>query len=100
MRFELAVALRYLRSKRKQTFLSVVSLISVLGFILGVMALIIALALMTGFQEDIQSKILGASAHVMVYSAVSRGIHDYNNTMDIVNEDPDLVSVSPVVYGK
>ncbi len=100
MRFELAVALRYLRARRKQTFLSVVSFIAVLGFILGVMALIVALALMTGFQEDIQSKILGASAHVMVYSGSSRGISDYNSIMNIVRSDPAVVSVSPVVYGK
>jgi len=100
MRFELAVALRYLRSTRKQTFLSVISLISVTGIILGVMSLIIALALMTGFQEDIQSKILGASAHVMVYSGTSRGIYNYHNTMKIVSEDSSVLSVAPVVYGK
>ena len=100
MQFELSVALRYLRAKRKQTLLSVVSFIAVFGFILGVMALIIALALMTGFQEDIQSKILGASAHVMVYSSTSRGIQDIDSTMKIVREMPAVVSVAPVVYGK
>lgn len=100
MRFELSVAFRYLRAKRKQTFLSIVSIIAVLGFILGVMALIIALALMTGFQEDIQSKILGASAHVMVYPSTSRGIKDIDNTIKIVREMPDVISVAPVVYGK
>ncbi|HJZ10910.1 MAG TPA: hypothetical protein VJ521_02085, partial [Acidobacteriota bacterium] len=84
MRFELSIALRYLRSKRKQTFLSVISFISILGIILGVMALIIALALMTGFHEDIQTKILGTSAHIMVYSAASRGVSDYDQTMKIV----------------
>lgn len=100
MRFELAVAMRYLRAKRKQTFLSVVSFIAVLGFILGVMALIIALALMTGFQEDIQSKILGASAHVLVYPTATRGIDDADRTIDIIRHEPGIVSVSPVVYGK
>jgi len=100
MRFELSVALRYLRARRKQTFLSVVSFIAILGFILGVMALIVALALMTGFQEDIQTKILGTSAHVMVYSSHSRGIDNYDRTMKIVASDPSVVSVSPVVYGK
>jgi len=64
------------------------------------MALIIALALMTGFQEDIQTKILGASAHVMVYSADSRALRNYNNTMKIVNTDPSVLAVAPVVYGK
>lgn len=100
MRFELSIALRYLRAKRKQTFLSVVSIIAVLGFILGVMALIIALALMTGFQEDIQSKILGASAHVMVYPSAARGIYDINSTINIIRQIPDVISVAPVVYGK
>lgn len=100
MRFELSIALRYLRAKRKQTLLSAVSLIAVIGFILGVMALIIALALMTGFQEDIQSKILGASAHVILYPTGTRGIRDYNNTIDIVRTNPDVVSVSGVIYGK
>lgn len=100
MRFELSIALRYLRAKRKQTLLSAVSLIAVIGFILGVMALIIALALMTGFQEDIQSKILGASAHVILYPTGARGIRDYNNTIDIVRKNSDVVSVSGVIYGK
>ncbi|MCI0442698.1 lipoprotein-releasing ABC transporter permease subunit [bacterium] len=100
MRFELSVALRYLRAKRKQTLLSAVSLIAVIGFILGVMALIIALALMTGFQEDIQSKILGASAHVILYPTGSRGIRDYHNTIDVVRENSEVVSASGVIYGK
>jgi lipoprotein-releasing system permease protein len=100
MRFELSIALRYLRAKRKQTLLSAVSLIAVIGFILGVMALIIALALMTGFQEDIQSKILGASAHVILYPTGSRGIKDYHNTIDIVRKNPQVTSVSGVIYGK
>jgi lipoprotein-releasing system permease protein len=100
MRFELAIALRYLKARRRQAFLSVVSLIAVLGFTLGVMALIVALALMTGFQEDIQSKILGASAHLMVYSSGSRGISDYRSIMRVVSSDPAVQSVSPVVYGK
>ncbi len=100
MRFELSIALRYLRAKRKQTLLSAVSLIAVIGFILGVMALIIALALMTGFQEDIQSKILGASAHVILYPTGVRGIKDYNSTIDIVRKQPEVISASGVIYGK
>lgn len=100
MRFELAVAIRYLKAKRKQTLLSVVSFMAILGFVLGVMALIIALALMTGFQQDIQTKILGASAHVMIYPAATRGLPSANSIMDIVRKEPYVVSLSPVVYGK
>ena len=66
MPYELFLALRYLLAKRKQTFLSLISLISVLGITVGVTALIIALSLATGFQEDIRGKILGANAHITV----------------------------------
>lgn len=65
-RFQLYIALRYFKARRQQAFTSVVSIVSVLGVIVGVAALIIALALLTGFQEDIQDKIIGANAHVFV----------------------------------
>jgi lipoprotein-releasing system permease protein len=100
LRFELAIALRYLKAKRKQTLLSVVSFVAVLGFVLGVMALILALSLMTGFQEDIQSKILGASAHVMIYPAATRGIQNPENVIETIRKEPYIVSLSPVIYGK
>jgi lipoprotein-releasing system permease protein len=64
MRFELFVAFRYLKAKRKQTMVSVISAISVLGITAGVMALVVALALSTGFREDIQGKIVGATSHI------------------------------------
>ena len=64
MKFELFVALRYLRARRKQTMVSVISAISIVGIAAGVMALVIALALSTGFKEDIQSKIIGATSAV------------------------------------
>src|SRR5262249_14794615 len=64
MKFEVFVALRYLKAKRKQTLVSVISAISALGITAGVMALVIALALSTGFKEDIQAKIVGATAHI------------------------------------
>ena len=67
MPFELHVALRYLLAKRKQAFISVISLISTLGVTVGVMALVIALALMTGLQEELRDRILGANPHVYVW---------------------------------
>ena len=67
MPFELQVALRYLLAKRRQVFISVISLVSTLGVTVGVMALVIALALMTGLQGELQDRILGSSAHVFVY---------------------------------
>lgn len=66
MSFELFVSLRYLRARRKQAFISVISFISVAGVALGVMAMMVVLAVMTGFGTDIRSKILGANAHIRV----------------------------------
>ena len=68
MSFELFVGLRYLRARRKQAFISVITVISVAGVMLGVMAMMVVLAVMTGFGTDIKSKILGANAHIRVMS--------------------------------
>ena len=65
--FELFVALRYLLARRKQAFISLISLISVLGVAVGVMALLIALALMTGLQGELRDRIVGSAAHVYVF---------------------------------
>lgn len=65
MNFESFIARRYLTAKRKQAFISVITFISILGITIGVMALIIAIALITGFQDDVQDKILGATSHLM-----------------------------------
>jgi lipoprotein-releasing system permease protein len=73
--FELHIALRYLLAKRKQAFISVISLISTLGVTVGVMALVIALALMTGLQGEIRDRILGANPHIYVWK--TSGIADY-----------------------
>ncbi len=75
MPFELFVALRYLFAKRKQAFISVISLVSMLGVTVGVMALIVALALMTGLQQELRDRMLGSTAHVYVWKP--GGIADY-----------------------
>lgn len=66
MPLELFMALRYLRAKRKQAFISVISLISILGVAIGVMALILVLGVMTGFTDDLRDKILGTNSHIVV----------------------------------
>ena len=65
--FELQIALRYLLAKRKQAFISVISAISILGVTVGVMALVIALALMTGLQQEVRDRILGSNPHMFVW---------------------------------
>src|ERR1700759_5520691 len=73
--FELQVALRYLLAKRKQAFISVISFISTLGVTVGVMALVIALALMTGLQQELRDRIVGSNPHIYVWD--TKGITDY-----------------------
>src|SRR6187431_2464008 len=74
--FELHIALRYLLAKRKQAFISVISAISTLGVTVGVMALIIALALMTGLQQELRDRIVGSNPHIFVWK--TSGITDYH----------------------
>ena len=101
MSYELFIALRYLTAKRKQTFVSVISVISVLGVIVGVAALIIALALMTGFQQDIREKILGANAHLTVFGSwAGKPIQDPEAVIRTLRTVPGVVAASPVVLLK
>ncbi len=98
MSFELFVARRYLTARRKQAFISVITLISVAGIAIGVAALVIAIALITGFQGDVQDKILGATSHVMVSDLGGRGLEDYEALAQKIRGLPGVESVSPVVY--
>jgi lipoprotein-releasing system permease protein len=100
MRFELFVAKRYLTAKRKQAFISVITLISILGITIGVMALVIAIALITGFQGDVQDKILGATSHIMVSDLSGDGLKDYQGLMERIRGLKGVVSVTPVVYSQ
>jgi lipoprotein-releasing system permease protein len=96
--FELQIALRYLLAKRRQVFISVITLVSTLGVTVGVMALVIALAIMTGLQQELQDRILGAMAHVNVFK--TGGIDDYRREVARVTEVPGVVAAAPAVYGK
>jgi lipoprotein-releasing system permease protein len=98
MNYELFIAKRYLTAKRKQAFVSVITLISVLGITIGVMALIIALGLITGFQQDVQGKILGATSHLMVSDLAGAGLKDYARLQKEIEGLEGVKSVTPVVY--
>jgi lipoprotein-releasing system permease protein len=98
MRYELFIARRYLTARRKQAFISVITFISILGIVIGVMALIIALALITGFQGDVQAKILGSTSHIMVSDISGEGLRDYPQLMARIKDRKGVISVSPVVY--
>ncbi|MFO7981571.1 MAG: ABC transporter permease [Candidatus Aminicenantes bacterium] len=98
MKFEWFVAKRYLTAKRKQAFISVITLISVLGITIGVMALIIAIALITGFQKDVQNKILGATSHIMISDLSGNGISDYQPFIEEMEKNEQVTEVIPVAY--
>jgi lipoprotein-releasing system permease protein len=96
--FELHVALRYLLAKRKQAFISVISLISTLGVTVGVMAVIIALAVMTGLQQELRDRLLGSNPHI--YVSKSGGIADYRAEADRLRRVPHIVGVAPAIIGR
>jgi len=100
MPFELRIALRYLTARRKQAFISLISFISVLGVAVGVMALFIALGLMTGLQSEIRAKILGATAHVSVFKARNDPFDNYREVVTAVRQVPGVLGSAPTVYGK
>jgi lipoprotein-releasing system permease protein len=101
MKFELLVAIRYLRAKRKQAVISLITLISVIGVAAGVAALIIALAINAGFREDLQEKLLGAQAHVSLLPLrAAGGIEDYLRITKEVEAVPGVVMAAPSVFEK
>jgi lipoprotein-releasing system permease protein len=100
MKFEWFIAVRYLTKGRKNSFISIISLVSILGIAIGVAALIIALALINGFQNDIRNRILSSSAHIMITDRLGDGIENFNKlAARVENEFPEVNNVMPVVYG-
>src|SRR5688572_2933501 len=97
MRFELFVALRYLLAPRRQARVSLVSLFSTIGVAVGVMALIIALALMTGLQGELRAKLLGAVAHI--YLSKAAGFSDYHADVEKLRAVPGVHGAAPAVTG-
>src|SRR5437660_4195053 len=100
-RFEWIVALRYLRAKRKQTVISIITVISILGVAAGVTALIIALAINNGFQNTLQSSLLSATAHVSILERNPEfGIQNWEELIPRLRRIPHVVSVTPGLYGQ
>jgi len=100
MRFEQFVALRYLKAKRKQAVISIISLISVTGVAAGVAALIVALSLNAGFQREFQTRILQATSHVTLFRIGTRPITNYDLLVTETSKVPGVVSVIPSIYGQ
>jgi len=100
MKFEAFIALRYLRAKRKQTMVSVISVISILGIAAGVMALVIALAFSTGFKEDVQGKILGATSAINLLRMDRTPMPEYEEVLRRVSGVPHVTGSAPAIFNQ
>jgi lipoprotein-releasing system permease protein len=97
MKFELFIALRYLAARRKHSFISVISLISILGVGLGVAALIVVMGVMNGFSTDLRDKILGVNAH-MVAGVMGGAMRDYREKIEKIDAIPGILGATPFIY--
>ena len=95
--FESFLGIRYLKAKRKQRFISVITIISVLGVMVGVMALVVVLSVMNGFRSDLMSKILGVNSHVLVLN-LSGTFNGYQEVAEKVKKMDGVVAITPFIY--
>src|SRR5450631_2357391 len=97
--YELFIGLRYTRAKRRNHFISFISLISILGMALGVMALIVVLSVMNGFQKDVRARMLGATPHLEVVADGGR-LNNWQTVYAKVMQNPQISAAAPYVSGQ
>ncbi len=100
MRYEWFIGLRYLKAKRKQAFISVITFISIAGVTLGVMALIVVLAVMNGFEKTLKEKILGTQAHLVLLKVSQEGMDNYEDVLNKVEKIRGVVSAAPFIFSQ
>ena len=100
MTFELFISSRLLSSKRKVAFISLSSLLSIIGIAVGVMALIIVISVMTGYEEEITSRILEEDAHIVLFSRHGGPIPDYRQIITAAERIHGVVSAEPFIYSQ
>jgi len=100
MRFELFVAARYLRARRRQAVVGLITVISVVGVAAGVAALIIALAITNGMRRDLQQRLVGSTAHVQLMRTAGDGISNWRPLMARLAALPHVTAVAPGLYGQ
>src|SRR6478735_6763577 len=98
MKFEFFIASRYLRAKRKQAVIGVITVISIAGVTAGVASLVIALAINNGFRQDLQDRLLGSTSHINLLRIQSDGIKDWPSLVDRLSRQPHIVAAAPAVY--
>jgi lipoprotein-releasing system permease protein len=100
MGYSFFIARRYLRSRQKEGFISIISLIAVLGIVVGVAALTFALAMMNGFEGTVKERIVNTTAHVSVFDVFGEGIADYADVESVLVRQPHILAVAPFIYYK
>ena len=98
MPYEFFISRRYMRAKRKQVFVSIITFISIFGIFLGVAALIVVLAVMNGFEEDLRSKILGIRSHIEITADMSGTMKNYPALREKIDQTPGVVASTPFIY--
>ncbi len=98
MRFEFFIATRYLRAKRRQAVIGVITGISIAGVAAGVASLVVALAINNGFRQDLQNRLLGSTSHINLLRIESDGIKDWRPLMDRLSKQPHVVATAPAIY--
>jgi len=100
MKTELFISWRYLATKRKEKFISLISIISILGIAIGVAALIVVIAVMTGFDQDLRDKIVGNYAHITLTSFKAINNTEYEEITKKISANPHIKGISPYVQGQ
>jgi len=98
MSFEIFVAKKYFRAKRRTGFISIITLVSISGVTIGVTALILVLSVMNGFEAEVRSKLIDAGAHIRLRKYFTETIKDYQNLIDVAKKHPRVVAVSPTIF--
>ncbi len=100
MRFEFFIAARYLRAKRRQAVVGVITAISVIGVAAGVASLIIALAITNGMRRDLQERLVGSTSHVDLMRIAGDGIRDWRPLLERLRKVPHVMAAAPGLYGQ
>jgi lipoprotein-releasing system permease protein len=98
MRFELFIATRYLRAKRRQAFIGIITGISIVGVAAGVASLIVALAINNGFRQDLQERLIGSTSHISLLRVADDGIKDWPPLLDHLSKQPHVVAAAPAIF--
>lgn len=99
MNFELFIGLRYLRARRRETFISLITVISILGVMIGVMTLNVVMAVMSGFEETLRDRLLGINAHIALVKAGDQ-LRDYDKLVEQIRRAKGVAAASPSIYGQ